>query len=55
MVARTYGVPMAVGLAMHHLFREGILIPAGGMVLMLVPTVVIRLSRPEAGSRWTAS
>lgn len=48
-VARTYGVPMAVGLALHHLLREGFLIPAVGMVLMILPTVLIRLLRP--GSR----
>ena len=48
-VARTYGVPMAVGLALHHLLREGMLIPAAGMVLMILPTVMIRLVRP--GSR----
>ena len=48
-VARSYGVPMAVGLALHHLFREGFLIPAVGMVLMILPTAVIRLFRP--GSR----
>lgn len=49
MVARAYGVPMAAGLAIHHLVREGVLIPAGGMILMLVPTVLVRLLRP--GSR----
>lgn len=48
-VSRTYGVPMAVGLALHHLLREGFLIPAAGMLLMILPTVVIRLLRP--GSR----
>jgi len=48
-VSRTYGVPMAVGLAVHHLLREGMLIPAAGMVLMILPTVMIRLFRP--GSR----
>ncbi len=45
-VARSFGLPMSVGLALHHLFREGFLIPAVGMVLMIVPTVVIRLFRP---------
>ena len=48
-VARTYGVPMAVGLALHHLLREGVAIPVAGMVLMILPTVLIRLVRP--GSR----
>lgn len=46
LVARTYGVPMSVGLALHHLIREGFLIPAAGMVLMIVPTAVVRLTRP---------
>ncbi|MFN8072245.1 MAG: zinc ribbon domain-containing protein [Mycobacterium sp.] len=48
-VSRTFGVPMAIGLALHHLLREGLLIPAAGMLLMIVPTVLIRLLRP--GSR----
>lgn len=48
MVARAYGVPMAAGLAIHHLVREGVLIPMGGMILMLVPTVLVRLSRPKS-------
>ena len=30
MVARSYGVPMSAGLALHHLLKEGILIPAAG-------------------------
>jgi hypothetical protein len=28
--------------------REGILIPAGGLILMLVPTVLVRLSQPKS-------
>ena len=48
MVAKAYGVPMAAGLAIHHLMREGIMIPAGGMILMLVPTVIVRLLRPAS-------
>ena len=40
---------MSVGLAMHHLFREGLLIPATGLVLMIVPITAVRLTRP--GSR----
>ena len=42
-VARTYGVPMTVGLALHHLLQEGFLIPTVGMVLMALPTVILRL------------
>ncbi len=48
-VSRTYGVPMYVGLAMHHVLRAGILIPLAGMVLMLLPVLWIRWRRP--GSR----
>jgi hypothetical protein len=48
MVAQAYGVPMAAGMAIHHLVREGIIIPAGGMVLMLVPIVLVRLLRPNS-------
>jgi len=42
-VVRTYGVPMTVGLALHHLVQEGFLIPTVGMVLMVIPTAIIRL------------
>ena len=48
MVARAYGVPMAAGLAIRHVVREGVTIPAGGMILTLVPTVLVRLSRPKS-------
>lgn len=48
-VARSYGVPMTVGLGLHHLLREGLVIPVVGVLLMLIPTVVVRLARP--GSR----
>ncbi|MCX2933484.1 zinc ribbon domain-containing protein [Mycobacterium sp. CVI_P3] len=48
-VARAYGVPMAAGLALQHLVKEGIAIPTGGVLLMLVPTLVVRLL--GAGSR----
>lgn len=48
MVARAYGVPMAAGLAIHHVVREGVMIPAGGMILMLVPTMLLRLSQPKS-------
>ncbi len=48
-IASNFGVPMSVGLALHHLMREGFVVPAVGTLLMIVPTVVIRLVRP--GSR----
>jgi hypothetical protein len=46
-VANNYGVPMAVGLAVHHLLGAGFAIPTVGMVLMTVPAFVVRL-RPSA-------
>ena len=52
LVARNYGLPMSVGLALHHLLREGFIIPAVGMVLMIVPTVLIRfVPRVKSNSR----
>jgi hypothetical protein len=42
-VSRNYGVPMSVGLALHHLLRAGLLIPTVGVALMIVPMVVVRL------------
>ena len=45
-VARNYGVPMSVGLALHQLFRAGIVIPTVSMVVMTVPAIVVRLMRP---------
>lgn len=48
-IASNFGVPMSVGLALHHVMREGSVVPAIGMVLMIIPTVVVRLVRP--GSR----
>jgi hypothetical protein len=37
---------MSVGFALHHLFGAAITIPTGGMILMIVPAVVVRLLRP---------
>lgn len=48
-IARTYGVPMAVGLGLRHLLKEGFIIPTIGVVLMMLPVVLVRLIRP--GSR----
>ena len=49
LVARTYNVSISAGLALHHLFAQGVAIPAAGMLLMLLPAVVLRFIRP--GSR----
>lgn len=48
-ISRTYGVPMSVGLGLHHLIRAGFLVPAAGMVLMVAPIVLVRLFRRGGG------
>ena len=45
-VARSYGVPLGAGIAADRIAREGLGIPVGSMLLMLVPVVVVRLLRP---------
>jgi hypothetical protein len=45
-VARSYGVPLGVGIAADRVLREGLGIPVGGMIVMLIPVVVVRLTRP---------
>lgn len=47
-VARAYGVPLGAGIAGARILREGIGIPVGSMIIMLVPAVVVRLTRPGA-------
>ncbi len=46
-VARSYGVPLGTGIAGGRILREGLGVPIGSMVLMLVPVVVVRLLRPS--------
>ncbi|MGU3502377.1 zinc ribbon domain-containing protein [Mycobacterium sp. C31M] len=43
-VARAYGVPLGAGVAGARILRDGIGIPLGSMLLMLVPAVAARLS-----------
>ncbi|MGV0993454.1 MAG: zinc ribbon domain-containing protein [Mycobacterium sp.] len=47
LVAHTYGVPLGVGLALHHLIQAGFAIPTTGMLLMVVPAVIVRLRHPQ--------
>ena len=49
LVARSYGVPMGVGFALHHVAGAGVAIPASGMLLMTVPVIVARLLRRTPG------
>ena len=46
LIARSYGIPMAVGFAVERVFSVGLIISVGGALLMVVPAVVIRLLRP---------
>lgn len=43
-VARAYGVPLGAGIAGERILRDGIGVPVGSMLLMLVPALVTRLS-----------
>jgi hypothetical protein len=47
MVARSYGVPLGAGIAAGRIVREGLGIPIGGMLFMLIPVVVVRLFQPS--------
>ena len=46
MVARSYGVPLGAGIAGDRIVREGLGVSVGGLIVMLVPAVVVRLTRP---------
>jgi hypothetical protein len=45
-VAHSYDVALSEGTSERHSILEGLVIPTGGAVLMLVPAVVVRLLRP---------
>jgi hypothetical protein len=45
-VARSYGVPLGSGIVGARMLRDGIAIPLGGVILMLMPAVIVRLLRP---------
>ncbi|QRY54134.1 zinc ribbon domain-containing protein [Mycolicibacterium septicum] len=47
-MAKSYGVPLGVGVTGSRMVRNGLGIPLGGAVLMLVPAVVVRLLRPAS-------
>jgi hypothetical protein len=42
-VARSYGVPLGAGITGYRVVRDGLGVPLGGMVLMLVPALLVRL------------
>ncbi|NKZ13416.1 zinc ribbon domain-containing protein [Mycolicibacterium septicum DSM 44393] len=47
-MAKSYGVPLGVGVTGSRMVRNGLGIPLGGAVLMLVPAVVVRVLRPAS-------
>ncbi|MGV0853130.1 zinc ribbon domain-containing protein [Mycolicibacterium phlei] len=46
MVARSYQVALGSGIVGARMLRDGIGIPLGGVLLMLMPAVIVRLTRP---------
>jgi hypothetical protein len=46
LVARSYGVALGAGLAGGRMLQMGIAIPLGGVILMLMPAVIVRLRQP---------
>jgi hypothetical protein len=46
-VARSYFVALGAGMTEGQVLREGLAIPLGGAVLMLLPVVLVRTSRPQ--------
>lgn len=46
MFARSYGVALGSAIVGARMLRMGILIPLGGVVLMLMPAVIVRVLRP---------
>ena len=46
MLAQQYDVGLGVGIAGSRVLRDGLGVPIGGLVLMLVPAALVRLVRP---------
>jgi hypothetical protein len=45
-IARSYGVGLGAAVVGARMLRDGIGIPIGGVILMLLPAVIVRLLRP---------
>lgn len=45
-VARSYGVALGTAIVGYRMLRDGIGIPLGGVILMLMPAVIVRVLRP---------
>jgi hypothetical protein len=48
-VAQAYDVGLGMGIAQSRVLRDGLAVPIGGLILMLIPAVLVRLIKP--GSR----
>lgn len=48
MVARHYEVGLGTAITGMRVLRDGIGVPLGGVILMLMPAVIVRLSRPPS-------
>ena len=46
LVARSYGIELGAGVVGSRMLRMGIGVPLGGVILMLMPAVIVRLLRP---------
>ena len=49
MVAKAYSVELGAAVVGARMVRMGIMIPAGGVILMLMPAVIMRVLRPWLG------
>ena len=47
-VAQAYDVGLGMGIAGSRILRDGLGVPIGGVILMLVPALLVRLFRPGA-------
>jgi hypothetical protein len=47
-MARSYGIALGAGVVGARMLRNGIGIPLGGVILMLMPAVIVRLLRPPS-------
>ncbi|KUI16538.1 hypothetical protein AU192_23425 [Mycobacterium lehmannii] len=47
-LAKSYGVALGSAIAGERMLRMGVAIPLGGVVLMLTPAVIVRLTRPSS-------
>ncbi len=45
-VASSYGVPLGAGITASRMMRDGLGVPIGGMIIMLIPAALVRLIHP---------